>query len=997
VKRRKFIGLHAAILPGLLLYKQLKAFSIPGATDDLQKNFQQAKGYAPYTFWQWMNGCVTKEGITYDLEAFSKVGIKDIQQFLVGGSEADITDPDVTILGEKWTELMRFALDECKRLGLTFGTHNCPGWSASGAPGLQPQDSMQKLVWTKTIINANDSVNTKLPQPAVDAKWNYYKDICVVALPEGSDITSTDSLLVLVDHLTTDNTLNQKLPAGTWQVYRFGNTTTGAINGTAPLSGQGLEVDKMSKQALEKFWALYPAKLIEMAGEHAGTTFKRIEIDSFEAGIQTWTTKMPEEFQQRRGYELLQWLPVLAGVTIESKEHSSRFMQDWQRTINELIAENYYQHLHMLIHREPGMEFLIEPYGTGHINFDTAAIRGIGDTVMCEFWWGPTSWGWDSILPVASNAHVNGKKVVAAEAFTGQPQFAWRVDLFDLKASGDKAFCNGVNRFVLHASAHQPWPHVQPGMTMGRWGTQFGPSQTWWYHGAAEWIQYVSRCQMLLQKGLFVADVCFLHLTKQKDPIVPNGYKADVCNAKELMGRFDVKENKWILPDGMSYRIIVLPDDCSIDLELAKKIDGFVKQGGVIAGNGFKGTTGLQEVAINVEVRKIGEQLFGERANGKFEKATRKIGKGKVYTGYNIQEVLSFEGIAKDVELPGEENDILWLHREYDGEHYYFVSNQANTSRHASINFRATGMQPELWNPETGVMIDARLWNQQNNRTTVELQLEAYGSVFVVFRKAIAKNGFKTLTVNNKSVNMLPYLLIKDEQSFIRLKETGIYLLTTANNKALQKKQINKPVEISLNNHWEVSFEEKRGAPLKAHFNKLISFTEHTDKGIKYFSGKAVYSKTFTLKAEQLSTNKAVFLDLGQVKNVASIVVNGDKIRTFWKPPFAEEITAFCKAGKNTLQVEVTNLWPNRMIGDEFEPDDCIWSDVKYFNYVKPPAKIGRSLQEVPGWVKNKTERPSKNRISFSTMDFFDKTDPLLPSGLLGPVKIMVEEVWNIS
>ena len=167
-----------------------------------------------------------------------------------------------------------------------------------------------------------------------------------------------------------------------------------------------------------------------------------------------------------------------------------------------------------------------------------------------------TTWGWDSILPVASNAHVNGKAIVAAESFTGQPQHAWKVDLFDLKQPGDRAFCNGVNLFVLHASAHQPWPYAKPGMTMGWWGTQFGPSQTWWNHGAPQWIEYISRCQMLLQKGLFVADICFLHLSKQKDPIVPAGYKADICTPKEFLQRFNVKDNEWILPDGMSYKII---------------------------------------------------------------------------------------------------------------------------------------------------------------------------------------------------------------------------------------------------------------------------------------------------------------------------------------------------------------------------------------------------------------------------------------------------------
>lgn len=999
--RRRFIRNNTLALSASLIHLRWNEegfFSFKTTNDLVLADFAKGANSTPYILWQWINGCVTKEGITYDLEAFKKAGIKDVQQFLIGNTEADVTDPEITVLSNKWFELMHFALDECKRLGMTFGTHICPGWSASGAPGLLPEDSMQKIVWTKTTLQSDESITITIPKFEADTRWDFYKDICVVAIPTGNEIISKETVLVFTDALTPENKLKQQLPKGEWSILRFGHTVTGQMNNTAPLSGRGLEVDKMSKEALEKFWDLYPAKLIKMAGNHVGTTFKRFELDSYEAGEQTWTKKMPEEFKQRCGYDVLPWLPVLAEFIIDNADNTALFKKDWQQTITALFAENYYQHLAKLINNH-GMQFLAEPYGTGHVNFDINAIRGIGDMVMCEFWWGPTTWGWDSILPVASNAHVNGKGIVAAEAFTGQPQFAWKVDLFDLKQAGDRAFCKGVNLFVLHASAHQPWPHAQPGMTMGWWGTQFGPAQTWWKHGAPEWIQYVNRCQMLLQKGLFVADICFLHLTKQKDPAGIAGYKADTCNVKEFIQRFDVRENKLVLPDGMQYSVVIIPANCSINIELAHKIELLVNKGAALLGNGFKGGVGIKGQSQNEEVKKISELLFGLSSSvGIFEKKIRKIGKGKVYTGYEVNEVLQLENISKDVTFPAGEQDILWIHRNDKQKHFYFISNQSNKAKEILLGFRVIGMLPELWNPETGIMLEAPVWEAVNTGTNVLLSLEAYGSIFVVFRKSgFKKNGFTGLQLNGKSVNPFEYLAIKNNKPIIHLKEKGDYTILSGSNNSQNKIQTEEPVIKLLNNDWDISFQQKRGAPPTAHFNQLISFSEHSEKGIKYFSGKANYRKSFMLAANELSKGNAIFLDLGTVKNVATIIVNGKKVNTFWKPPFITEISACCKTGENHLEIEVTNLWPNRMIGDEHEPDDCNWGPERYFGNVTPNKKIGRNLQVVPDWVKEKKERPGSNRITFITMDFFDKDDALLPSGLLGPVKVSVENIWKIK
>jgi hypothetical protein len=964
--------------------------------DQIAKDFADANGPAPYILWQWMNGCVTKEGITSDLEAFKKVGIKNVQQFLVGGSEADITDPNITVLGDQWNDLMQFSLDECQRLGMDFGTHNSPGWSSSGAPGLKVEDSMQKLIWTKTSVSGKTAKGSSIAKGEIEAKWNYYKDICLIAIPKGKQNLIKEDIIVIIDGLDKEGRLNKALPEGQWEILRFGHTTTGAMNMTAPVSGQGLEVDKMNRNALDKFWALYPQKLIDLAGKHSGKTFKRIEIDSYEAGFQDWTPKMATEFKNRRGYELLPSLLVKAGYTIESKDSTERFKYDMQRTINELYADNYYGYLEELIHKTPGMEFLCEPYGTGKKNFDETAIRGIGDMVMCEFWTKPATWGWDSILPVASNAHVNGKKIVAAEAFTGQPQYAFQNDLADLKATGDLAFCEGVNLFVLHASAHQPWPNLKPGMTMGWWGTQFGPSQTWWDHGAAEWIQYVSRCQLLLQKGLVVSDICYLQLSRQKKTFIPEGYKADICNEKELLTRFSVKDNKLMLPDGMTYKMVVIPNDCKLEPELARKIEKLVYDGAVVVGNGLTGSPGLNKSAENdLEIKSISERLFGS-LDKKSEKKALNIGKGKVFSGYSAQEVLALENISKDVEVLDNEKDLNWIHRNDKNEDYYFISNPTSESKSYRINFRIKDRKPELWDPVSGKMTDVLIWENNKNQTSVSLDLEANGSCFIVFRKKSESNSNPVTAISINGADVKNKLHIVSDNKLI-LNKKGIYKVSFKDNKTTTIKQSKEPETFFLNDNWNVSFEANRGAVPSAYFDKLISWPLHTDTGIRFFSGTVTYKKSFKINSKQLKNNKRVFLDLGKVKNVATVTVNQKKVALIWKPPFSADITDYCKSGENELEVIVTNLWPNRMIGDKKEPEDCVWGPVRDFPYVQPAPVIGRNLQEIPEWVINKTRRPSKNRITFCTVDFFEKNTPLLESGLIGPVQISIEDIWDLK
>ena len=934
-------------LAGLLLFTAgLSASHVLAAADPLADGFRSPPDAAkPLTFWQWMNGCVTEDGITADLESFKRAGLAGTQNFLVGGSEAVLTDPSVEVLNPKWHELMRFAITESTRLGLSFGTHNCPGWSASGGPWVAVEHSMQKIVWTETTLSSPGTASAVLARPVVDPKWNYYRDIAVLAFPTAQTF-SPGNVLDLTRHLDPEGRLDWQPASGTWTVLRFGHTTTGAINGTAPVSGQGLEVDKMNRAAVELCWSGYAAKIVADAGDAAGRALARFEIDSYEAGAQDWTPEFRAEFRRRRGYDPLPWLPVLTQRIAGDADRSARFRRDWERTIKDLVSENFYGTLGDLCRRVPGMEFLLEPYATGPDEpFESSEVSAYGDILMCEFWQKPAQWGWDSVKPVASAAHTLGKRLVAAEAFTGQPQYAWLADPHALKSTGDRAFCSGVNLLVLHASAHQPWLGVAPGMTMGWWGTQFGRGQTWWDHGAKEWLTYIARCQFLLQQGRFVADLCYL-TDGRRTPKVPDGFDADTIGEQTLLARARMEQGRIVLPDGISYALLVLPETPTMSPALARRLRELVHAGAIIVGPKPSHAPGLTNYpAADAEITRIADELWGR--GDTVPTGGHAFGAGRVFSGQTPAEVLATFGAVRDIETPRDE-PLLWIHRRLDTADIYFLSNQKDAAITVRTSFRVAGRVPELWHADTGAFEPAAEWESADGRTTVTLPFDPSGSVFVVFRQSTTATSH-VAPINPESA---------------------------------------RPPQI-LSGRWDVRFPSGWGVPEHITLDQLLSWPNHPDRGVRYFSGTAVYTKPFDVSAERLASGRRLLLELGVVKNTAGVRLNGHQFDCLWKPPFSIDVTDYLVAGHNTLEVAITNLWPNRMIGDEYEPEDCEWGEERTFTYVAPPARIGRPLLHAPAWLLNHQPRPSRGRYTLSSFKFFTKDSPLLESGLLGPVRLV--------
>lgn len=659
---------------------------------------------------------------------------------------------------------------------------------------------MQQLVWRDTIITGK---SVELPRPDVDPTYNYYCDIAVVAWQ--GDYHPSSAVVINAD---SDNI---SLPAaGEWRVMRFGHTTNGKTNSaTAPAGGVGLECDKMSREAVRSYWDGYPTELLRIAGPLAGTTFTRLEIDSYEAGGQDWTQRMPEEFMAEKGYDILPYLPLIADVECGDKEETARFNSDFRDCVTSLFARNYYGYLSELANAR-GISLLFQPYGTGRSKpFNPIDTRKITDEVAdtdlpCAEFWVEPDWGWKDVPRVVDAARRAGFERILAEGFTCWPLHAWSDDPARLKAVADRALCLGVNSLMLHAGALNPWVGRRPGMTFGQWGSQWTPGQTWWRAGGAkELFSYMARCQALLQAGRHADD----------------------------------------------------------------------DRGGL--------------------------------------------------------------SLTSDTPL-------AWTRRTLKDTDIYFISNPADSAVTATVTLLGYGRMPELWHPDSEKITEAEAWESNGDMTRLTLPMDPHGSLFVVLREPLAQAA-PGLGMNHPS-----------------------------------ERQI-----IALDNGWKVRFIDEG---IDTIFTRLQSWHLSPTPGVRYYSGTATYTNKFKIKS--LKPDRHYILKLGEVKNMARVRVNGHEAPLLWKAPFEADVTDMLQRGENTIEIDVTNLWVNRMVGDEQWPDDVEWSEPLVFNDAPGKPVAGRFMKSVPEWLSRGEERPVKERRAVVSFKYFTPDPPLLPSGLLGPVAI---------
>ena len=1162
------------------------SLALNASASDLENNFLQPPAAAkPWVFLFVNNGNWTKEGITADLEAMARAGLGG---FLVSEFSDGFPAGTSQYLAPEWLDLYRHLFRESKRLGLRIKLAASPGYNEAGGPWIGVESSMQKLVWTTTQVSGGQTFSALLSQPK--AYENFYRDVALYAYPTGmakgrvpayrgkalqamiqfppvsGRIPSLDAGLVLpreriidlTGQLDADGRLTWKAPPGEWTVLRLGHTSTGAQCHPAPKGGVGLECDKLSRDAIKlQFDGLLQRVINAVGKEVAGTTLAGTEVDSWEVGTQNWTPAFRDEFKKRRGYDLQPWLPVMTNVVIESLARSERFLWDFRMTVNELMRDNFFGALRELANQQ-GMTLEGETYHFGPFN-DLSCGAQV-DEPMGTFWLAPKYNALGSCWVMASVAHVFGKPVVSAEAFTSGAGERWLRHPGNIKEMADCAFSAGVNHMEFHRYVAQPWvqPARLPGMSYGPWGLHYERTQTWWEY-SRPWNDYLTRCQQMLRQGVCVTDVCFLMpenspqcMTWINNITERPGYSFDLSPAEGVLTRMSVKDGRIVLPDGASYRMLVLPNAQTMTPKLLEKIRDLIAAGAVVAGNPPLTSPSLEDYpACDRRIAKLAREIWGADPIPD-QPAERRFGKGKIICGraltpssvmdfglhgafewanwiwaakssvevpvsagtYYFRKAFDIDGeiesaklafgvdflgrkrgapkltvkisaaawvngigvmpkqnrrpgltpavfnatptlktgrnlMAMAIELDGEAPTVGWaatltvtlkdgrlltlvsdeswassprneanwttqteplpgwaqaanlgpqngssdqmhapgetlpyftmflkdmqvpegllakmgvppdfacetpnaavtpryVHRRVGSTEIYFVANKTPEVRDFFCLFRVVGKRPQFWRPETGKVEPVAVATETDGRTRIPIRLEPYESVFVVFSDD-ASGAARTVAEADRNWRDF------------------------------------KPVQ-EIGGEWEVRFDPQWGGPAQpVVFPHLADWSKRPENGIKYYSGTAVYRKRFTVAAADIKPN--LFLDLGKVEVAAAVRLNGKPVATLWKPPYRVEIGTALRPGDNQLEIDVVNLWVNRMIGDEQLPEDS----------ERKKGEWGHGMRTLTRWPKWLLEgKPSPTgRYTFAGTRLWTKDEPLVNSGLLGPVRLLIAE-----
>ncbi|WP_346860836.1 glycosyl hydrolase [uncultured Draconibacterium sp.] len=719
------------------------------------------------------------------------------------------------------------------------------------------------------------------------------------------------NVIDLTNKMKADGSLSWTPPiAGReWKIMRFGYSLTGKQNHPASPEATGLEVDKMDAEAVRNYFVNYLNQYKDATGGLMGKKgLQYVITDSYEAGQGTWTAKMTEEFQKRRGYSLLPWMPVLTGQVIQSTEASEQFLWDWRLTISELIAENHYDQLTDIL-QEYGMHRYSESHENGRVYLvDGMDVKRTAEIPMSAMWMEGSSgsslnMAQADIRESASVAHIYGQNMVAAESFTvnGIGGKAWAYSPENIKPTADLELANGLNRFIIHTSVHQPVDDKIPGLGLAQFGQWFTRHETW-AEQAKPWINYLARSSYMLQQGKFVADIVYYYgednnitgLFGNQPPPIPQGYNYDFINPHALINLLEVKKGKLVTPSGMVYQMLVLDKNSKrMSLPVLRKLALLADKGAVIVGERPQLKAGRE--GDEAEFQKLVSDIWDSGRQNIHEE----LEMGDVLTSLNIGPDFTYKATDSNPEL-------LYVHRKLADTDIYWINSRSDHDESVTLTFRVSGKKPELWNPETGKREDVS-YTMNDVLTEVPLQLSPHDAVFVVFNQPV--------------------------------KETSVSLPVT------DKKEI-----VKIEGAWDVSFQPGRGAPATSVFDNLISYTEHPDDGIKYFSGTATYTKEINVPENDITGDGKLILDLGDVKNLAEVTVNGIDLGVVWKKPFELDVTSALKAGNNKLEIKVTNLWVNRLIGD-MQPD-------------------------------------AKEKIAHSAWPFYRANSPLQTSGLLGSVKL---------
>ena len=757
----------------------------------------------------------------------------------------------------------------------------------------------------------------------------------------GDEPVRPQDVVDLTGKMDKNGHLDWQVPAGKWKIIRTGHRMTGSRLSIAQPEGDGLSVDWFSHRGVELQFEHLGKMFIEEAAK-VGNKPKYFCDDSFEDGFPNWTDNILEQFRKYRGYDATPYLPVLSGYLIGDAVVADRFLNDYRKTLGDCMADEHYKRFADLCH-EQGMLVQNEASGpsrSGTICMDGLKNQGRSDLPMGEFWLGlhqedestltddkpygtsRLDKGQNKVTKMAASAgHVYGHSIISAEAFTSFRH--WMDYPGSLKQALDRAYCEGINRIAIHTSTATRPRDGKPGYEYGA-GTHFNPNVTWW-EMSKPFFDYVGRCQYLLRSGRYCADVLLYNgdvtpnLVAQKhvDPSLGKGYDYDVCNEEVLLTRLSCRYGKLTLPDGMSYEVLVLPDTTRMPLKVLEKIEQLVKAGATVVGPRPVEDSGLLNYPrCDEDIKVLSARLWGP-IDGK-KVTDHRYGEGTMYHGIGIRDILTQKNILPTFEYTGDEG--VWLdfiHRSTPEADIYFITNRHGRTVRSDCSFRIIDSAPQLWNPVDGRQRVKINYKRVGKRLIVPLRFEAFQSWFVVFPKntrLMPADGRKAPDARDApdALDNFP------EQSIVQ----------------------------ELTGEWDVAFDTHWGGPAQVRFDRLLDWSQSDDLSIRYYSGKAVYTRKFDYTA---AAGGPVYLDLGVVKNIARVVLNEEDLGVVWTAPWQIELSAALKKGNNQLKIEVINLWPNRLIGDA----------------ALPPEK----------------------RLTHTNIPF-KKDAPLIASGLLGPVTL---------
>lgn len=730
----------------------------------------------------------------------------------------------------------------------------------------------------------------------------YWNDYMWEAQPEVSKNLAIDpkTVIDITKNLSADGTLIWSVPKGNWIIMQTGMTTTGVTNGPASPEATGLETDKMSKKHIEAHFDAFLGEIIRRIPAADRKTWKVVVEDSYETGGQNWTDGLMDEFTAKYGYSAIPFLPVLRGNVVGSRNQSDRFLWDLRRLIADKVSYDYVAGLREVSHNN-GLTTWLENYGHWGFPGEFLQYGGQSDEIGGEFW-SEGELGNIENRAASSCAHIYGKTKVSAESFTCGGR-AYSRHPATMKPRGDRFFTEGINNMLLHLFIQQP-DEREPGLN-APFGNEFNRHNTW-FNQMDMFVNYLKRTNFMLQQGNYVADVAYFigedvpKMTGVCDPALPHGYSFDYINGEVIHTRVNVKKGKLVLPDGMTYSMLVLPKIETMRPELLTKIKELVLQGAVVLGPKPKYSPSMQDYPkADIQLQKMADELWG-KVDGINVKSA-KVGKGLIISGMEMQEALDLIGVLPDCKL-AKEDSALFIHRRVTDGDIYFISNQTNKTIAIQPEFRTTGKSPELWSSVNGTYRNLPAFKQNENTTIVPLKLEAYESQIIVFRRNTG------IAASFDLLDNFP-------------KATTI---------------------LDLNENWTVTFDlTKRGPKNPVQFKNLTDWTLSDNDSIKYYSGTAVYTKT--IKLNNIDSTKKLLLNLGNLTSMAKVKVNGREVGGVWTAPWQVDISMAVKLGENTIEISVVNNWMNRLIGDIKLPFEQrkTWSPNILYNAESPLQASG--------------------------------------------------------